>query len=162
MIIHFIHSDEQPLQSRLEIQPQDPDDLLRVKLLPGRWYDNEREVWIVPMTIGLALTMEKHQDDFGWSPSLLAMIQTQEAALLSSMTSPAEILTPAKLDKITTNQAIREAFANHYLTTHRGDDTDYLRVHGEVMSAPEVKPNKRRRKTEREIKTRQIKEGRID
>lgn len=158
MIIHFIHSGEQPLQSRLEIQPQDPDDLLRVKLLPGRWYDSEREVWIVPMTIGLALTLER----MGILPELLALIQTQEATLLASMTSPAEILTPKALDKISTDQAIREAFANHYLTTHRGNDEDYLRVHHEVMSAPEVKPNKRRRKTEREVKTRQIKEGRID
>lgn len=160
MIVHFYHDDENPWASRLEMRGDNADEILRIKRLPGRFYNPDKDIWIVPMTIGLAIALEDSEAFL--DVALLALIQEQEKTLLYSLTAPADHLTPGELEKITADQAIREAFAHHYLTDHKGQDADYLAVHREALNAPEVKPSKRRRKTEREVKDRQIREGRID
>lgn len=150
-----------PRLAKLEIKvnANDPEDLLRVKRLPGRFYDYLREVWIVPLGPGLTEALKRSEAPLG--VALLALVEEQEEGLREVLTAPAPALTQAQLFQMPATQAADRAFEHHLHTYHHGDVADYERVHGPLNYVPPaggalrdergrvVKKNKRLPKVER-------------
>lgn len=160
MKISFVASEGDPLKARIEFHCENEDDTLLVKSLPGRFYYDKKKIWVVPISVGLAMELEKH-DGF-LNNSILALVQEQEKTLLYSLTAPAPSLTIAQMDKIKIDEAILKAYDSHYWREHKGSEKDYFKNHPETLLTPEAGPGKRKKKTEREIKNEQIKNGRLD
>lgn len=135
MIVHFLTSTN-PRLAKLEIKvnADDPEDLLRVKRLPRRYYDYLRELWIVPLGLGLTEALKKSDSPLG--VALLALVEEQEEGLRVELTGPAPALTQAQLFAIPATSASNRAMENHLYTYHHGDVADYERVHGPMSYVP--------------------------
>ncbi len=150
MRIEF-YRDPNPRLQKLEIAVKDaagnvdPDDLLRVKRLPGRYYDYLRELWIVPIKRGLSETLQRSGGETWLGVALLALIEFEEADLVKTLEAPAPPMTYQQLFHMPAINAVDRAFEYHLETFHHGDLAEYERVHGPITYAPEVKPKKERK-----------------
>lgn len=118
-------SDFSILDHRLIVDTHgDPEEVLKVKRLPGRIYDTQRERWIVPILPGLAREVAAAYGD-----QIAALIEDIETRVLEEMKPPR--LTPADLGRIGAAEAIERACVFHFVDYHHGDIRDYRRVHPE-------------------------------
>ena len=101
----------------------DPAEVLRVKRLPGRAYDGEREVWTVPVLPGLARALEEEYGDLGAQIAIL--IEDEEKKFLASL----EVAGPVDPFKIGAVEACNLAMTHHLYAVHGGDRGEYSKVH---------------------------------
>lgn len=104
----------------------DPDEVLRVKTLPGRWYDGKQECWFVPVRPGLA----KRFEAIFKTPMIAALIAEHEEHFLSSIRPRAITLTQAF--ELPAKEALAIARAHHFYVTHEGNEADFVRNHGRL------------------------------
>lgn len=83
----------------------DQADLLRVKQIPGRYYDDEGR-WIVPIFPGLADVLDRPR--FGFvGLVILAALEEREAAIRKSVEPPP--VTPYLMENISAIEALERA-----------------------------------------------------
>lgn len=152
-------SNTNPRLRRLVIHTADPDETLRVKRLPGRYYDHLQDAWIVPITLGLAQALEKSISPLG--SALAALIAEQEEALHDAIYSPAPPVTQAQLFEMPAVVALDRALEHHLYAVHNGDREDFARHHdGPIDHVPDLRPA-RRGATRREKKNKTLKKVEI-
>lgn len=108
----------------IEIDPHDiAADIFKVKQLPGRWYDPEREVWIVPVRPGLSKAIK---EVFG-ADTAAAMVEEGEAEFMKLIAPPP----PGSVDpwKVSANVAVELATMHHFYNVHDGDREDEAKNH---------------------------------
>ena len=102
-----------------------PDELLKVKRLPGRTYDPETQSWIVPIVPGLSRSLEEEYGNVG--SQIGAVIEEREKHYTDRLAAPP--VSPADLWRIPAENAINMAVTHHLYAAHNGDRSEYARVH---------------------------------
>lgn len=102
------------------------DELLKVKRLPLREYDGDRDLWIVPVRPGLAQAIKDvFKFEGGFSEFENDLWMAGEEYFLELISPPADV-DPWKIDA---GQAVELATMHHFYTFHKGDRAEYNRVH---------------------------------
>lgn len=106
----------------------DPGEVLRVKRLPGRRYDPDLEVWVIPILPGLGAALEAvYGEEAGGE--LAALIEAEEKNFLASLEVPG----PVDPFKIGIVEACNIALTYHLYAMHDGDRGKYNKVHWPFM-----------------------------
>lgn len=113
----------------LEIIP-DPEktqaDVAVIKKLPGRYYNEGGDNWIVPIRPGLSAALAKQNSFLG--DTVIAVIEDTEARVIEAMKAPC--ITQVDIWKMPAAISTAKAIAFHFYSVHNGDPNDYNNVHG--------------------------------
>jgi len=99
------------------------DELLKVKRLPLREYDGDRDLWIVPVRPGLAKAI---QNVFGFESDEDIWKAGEEYFLELIAPPPPESVDPWK---VSSGAAVELATMEHFYRFHKGERAEYARVH---------------------------------
>ena len=97
-------------------------EVLRVKRLPGRTYDEINDVWIVPVRPGLAEALES---SFG--VEIAEVVRVRERYFMTLIEPPAP--GSFRLEDVTAAQAVELATLYHLYNFHKGNLTEYNSIH---------------------------------
>lgn len=97
-------------------------DVLRVKRLPGRVYDELNDQWIIPVRPGLAEALEV---SFGVEIAEVVRVREKYFMRLIEPPPPGSV----RMEEVTAAQAIELAVTYHLYHFHKGDLKEYHQIH---------------------------------
>lgn len=110
---------------RIKVE-DDAEEVLRVKCLPGRWYDSKEDAWYVPVRPGLGDKIEAV-----FKTTMIADLVREYEADFMRKIAPRPI-TIAEAFSISAQDAGNIAVTHHFYTVHHGDMADWVKNHGRL------------------------------
>jgi hypothetical protein len=96
-------------------------DQMKVKRLPGRYYDQTVDAWIVPIRPGLSKALEQV---FGFT-SAGALCQAREDYFMELIAPPGSV----NMWEVSAAVAVELATLYHFYKVHGGDEEHYAKNH---------------------------------
>lgn len=114
------------LPDRIRIRDLGDYETLKVKMLPGREYNDEAGAWDIPIAPGLAASFDVTFPDM---PSITAVLEEREREFMDQFRPPKRV-TMADLQTISAAEAIERAANGKLMNTYGGDLDRYYKTYG--------------------------------